>query len=159
MTLTVWQSLFLVVPVVSTTFASVGSLLSGLGRDRIGWLLASGTEGVPPRHAAGALWRTRHAVLAGSLEDVSGPRITGDASALHLAARTARFGTSLPDGTWTGLPLYPRRTSEAAPAAAPGGVPANQGETLHSVLSDLRARARSRHSPRTALRAGLSFPL
>jgi hypothetical protein len=170
-TLAVWQSLFLVVPVVSTTFASVGSLLSGLGRDRIGWLLASGTEGVPARHVAGALWRTRHAVLAGSLEDVSlgdasldeaslDEDSPGDASALHLAVRTARFGTSLPDGTWTGLPLYPRPSSDAI-ATGPGpessgmsgagsATAANQGETLQSALSDIRERARSRRPTRSA---------
>lgn len=163
--LAAWQSFFLIVPVVSTSFASLGSLLAGLGHGSLGWLLAADADAIPPRHVAGALWRTRHAVLAGSLAPAAhrGEAGTED-SALHLAARAARFGTSLPDGTWAGLPLYPRSSPGADPAecdtaesgtadsgtADSGAVPASEGETLRTALSDLRQRARSRSPTRTA---------
>jgi hypothetical protein len=172
--LAAWQSFFLVVPVVSTTFTSVGSLLAGLGHASLGWLLADGADGVPSRRVAGALWRTRHAVFGGSptaahgLDAVDGLSWIGGAagaSAWDFASRSARFGTSLPDGSWAGLPLYPRD-----PAAADSGAPAtsdnsatsdalnsargapsvSQGDVLRSVLSGLRERARARRPPRSA---------
>lgn len=157
--LAAWQSFFLVVPVVSASFQSIGSLLSGLGRGSVGWLLAAGTGGIPPRHAAGALWRANHAVFAGTLttgagattaQVIAGPGGSGDGgdleSALSRAARATRFGTWLPDGTWTGLPLHPR----PGDSQSPGGSPSGDTEMLLAVLSDLRQRARSRRASRTA---------
>ena len=160
--LAAWQSFFLVVPVVSTTFTSVGSLLADLGHSSLGWLLADDADGVPSRHVAGALWRTRHAVFGGcpaeshGLDAVDGLSWIGGpagASAWDFASRTARLGTLLPDGSWTGVPLYPRRISDVAPAApdsTSGAASVSQGEALRSVLSDLRERARSRRSSRSA---------
>jgi hypothetical protein len=157
--LAAWRSFFLVVPVVSTTFTSVGSLLADLGHSSLGWLLADGADGVPSRHVAGALWRTQHAVFGGcpaethGLDAVDGLSWIGGpagASAWDFASRTARFGTSLPDGAWTGLPLYPRDSAPAALDAASGAASVSQGEALRSVLSDLRERARSRRPSRSA---------
>jgi hypothetical protein len=140
--LAAWRSFFLVVPVVSTTYAACGSLLDGLGRGSLGWLLAAGAGNVPPRQVAGALWRANRAVLAGTSVNAA----EGEDSALALAARVTRFGTTLPDGAWTGLPLYSR------PGAPPPALsPAGASEMLRAVLSDLRHRARSRRASRTAL--------
>ena len=139
--LAAWRSFFLVVPVVSMTFAGCGTLLEGLGRGSVGWLLAAGTGGVPPRHLAGALWRANHAVLSGTLSSGS-----GDDCALALAARATRFGTWLPDGTWTGLPLHPHRGATDPP---PPAAPSSDTEMLRAVLSDLRQRALSRRPSRT----------
>jgi hypothetical protein len=139
--LAAWQSFFLVVPVVSVSFHSIGSLLAGLGRGSVGWLLAAGAGDVPPRHVAGALWRANRAVLAGTSTSAG----EEEESALSLAAQATRFGTWLPDSTWTGLPLHPRPGAAAPPPVAS---PSGDTEMLRAVLSDLRQRARSR---RTAL--------
>ncbi|MET8979893.1 hypothetical protein ABZX85_30255 [Streptomyces sp. NPDC004539] len=63
--LAVWRSLFLVVPVVSTTYASCARLFGPLGAGSLGWVLVDGAGRAAPQAVVGALWRARRAVLAG----------------------------------------------------------------------------------------------
>jgi AAA domain len=60
-----WGTLFLIVPVVSTTFASFSRLFAGMGRETLGWLLADEAGQATPQAAAGALWRAKRAVVIG----------------------------------------------------------------------------------------------
>ncbi|XWN34806.1 MAG: ATP-binding protein [Roseivirga sp.] len=59
-----WTSLCTVVPVLSTTLASIGNL-KGLGKEDIGWLLIDEAGQVAPQAAVGALQRAKRAIVVG----------------------------------------------------------------------------------------------
>jgi hypothetical protein len=130
-----WQSLFMVVPVVSTTFASLPRLFSHLGREKLGWLLVDEAAQVPPQHAVGGIWRARRVVVVGDpcqLEPIvplpaatqEGLRarhgvgeewLPGRASVQTLADRVSRAGTrdgDAPGAPWVGVPLTLHRRCE-----------------------------------------------
>jgi hypothetical protein len=131
-TLAVWQALFLLVPVVSTTFASVPRLFGPLGAEALGWLLVDEAGQATPQNAVGALWRCQRAVVVGDplqLEPivtipfeaeqalrahygVDEEWLTGRGSVQSLADRLNRLGTTLPGAerpVWVGAPLAVHR--------------------------------------------------
>lgn len=134
--LAAWQSLFLVVPVVSTTFASVDRLLGPLGREALGWLFVDEAGQAAPQVAAGAVWRCRRVVAVGDplqLEPVvTVPHTTQHKLAVHhrvdrvwlpgstsvqaLADKVTPVGTVLPrpggEDVWVGSPLVVHRRCE-----------------------------------------------
>lgn len=63
--LAIWQSLFMVIPVISSTFASVAKQFKNLGPQTIGWLLIDEAGQAIPQAAIGALWRCKKAVVVG----------------------------------------------------------------------------------------------
>ncbi|GAA2255927.1 hypothetical protein GCM10010430_44710 [Kitasatospora cystarginea] len=133
-----WQTLFLLVPVVSTTFSSVGSMFARLGQGTIGWVLVDEAGQATPQAAVGALWRARRAVLVGDplqLEPVvtmptalqrrllrayavDEQWLPSATSAQAVADQTNRYGTYLPapggndEHVWVGSPLRVHRRCE-----------------------------------------------
>ncbi|GAB3386337.1 DEAD/DEAH box helicase [Azotobacter armeniacus] len=63
--LPIWQSLFMIVPVASTTFASFANQFGGLGPGSLGWLFIDEAGQAVPQAAVGALWRAKRCVVVG----------------------------------------------------------------------------------------------
>jgi hypothetical protein len=153
--LVAWQVLFLVVPVVSTTFASVPRLFGRLGAEALGWLLVDEAGQATPQNAVGALWRCQRAVVVGDplqLEpittipfeveqalrahyDVGEEWLTGRESVQTLADRVNRLGTMLrvDDGrVWVGAPLTVHRRCDQ-PMFGLSNAIAYNGTMLHAT--------------------------
>lgn len=65
LTQVLWQSLFMVIPVVSSTFASFGNQFRGMGAGSLGWLYIDEAGQAVPQAAVGALWRAKRAMVVG----------------------------------------------------------------------------------------------
>ncbi|MEW2417538.1 DEAD/DEAH box helicase [Streptomyces sp. NPDC046866] len=131
-----WQSLFVVVPVMSTTFASLDRVFGRLGPEALGWLFVDEAGQATPQMAVGGMWRARRTVVVGdplqlepvvvlpwtaqrALRDdfgVAEEWAPGRTSVQQLADRANRYGTllpaELPDGrheVWVGSPLRVHR--------------------------------------------------
>lgn len=131
----IWQSLFMAVPVVSTTFASLARQFRGMGAASIGWLFIDEAGQAVPQAAVGGLWRARRAVVVGDPRQIEpvftvplsliralsaqSPHTAGEAyapdkvSVQRLADDANRYGTLAPEpggpGLWIGAPLRVHR--------------------------------------------------
>jgi hypothetical protein len=133
--LPIWQSLFLMVPVVSTTFASFRNQFGDLGPASLGWLFIDEAGQAVPQAAVGAIWRAQHAVVIGDplqIEPVftlpsrfisaiaelspytaDGSYSPHETSVQRLADNANRFGVTVGNesspGLWVGSPLRVHR--------------------------------------------------
>ncbi|GKX59604.1 DEAD/DEAH box helicase [Leminorella grimontii] len=130
--LALWRLLFMIVPVVSSTFASVARQFIAFGEGDIGWLFVDEAGQATPQQAVGALWRAKRAVVVGDplqiepvftippeFVETIARRAFGDAwknwspsvqSVQNLADRVNPYGTGqITNSTWLGSPLRVHR--------------------------------------------------
>ncbi|WP_323883499.1 DEAD/DEAH box helicase [Aeromonas caviae] len=127
-----WQLLFMVVPLVSSTFASVARQFAALDAGDIGWLFIDEAGQANPQQAVGALWRAKRAVVVGDplqiepvftippafVEMVAKQRLgerwihwsPGSTSVQLLADKSNPYGTQqINQNLWLGSPLRVHR--------------------------------------------------
>jgi hypothetical protein len=157
-----WSSFFLVVPVVSTTFASFARLFRGLGGEELGWLFVDEAGQAQPAQAIGALWRSRRALVIGDPRQIP-PVVTlpvlayrrlreragvdrfwdpAETSVQVIADHANPIGTRLRDGTWLGCPLRVHRRCaspmfDISNAIAYDGLMVPATAERHSAVGDL----------------------
>lgn len=91
--LSLWRSLLMLVPVVSSTFASFARQFRHLGPASLGWLFVDEAGQAVPQAAVGALWRARRAVVVGDPLQIE-PVFTVPIKLLEALSKTS----SLPAG-------------------------------------------------------------
>ncbi|UAT29075.1 AAA family ATPase [Bacillus badius] len=124
-----WQTIHLITPLVSTTFASFSSMYKGIEKDFIDYLFIDEAGQANPQQAAGAIWRSKKVVAVGDPIQIE-PVVTIDQTILgdikkyfKVADQYIGMGTSVqtladlanPYGMfnnynqWIGTPLWVHR--------------------------------------------------
>ena len=151
-----WSTLFLVIPVISTTFASVDRMLGDLPAGSIGWLLIDEAGQALPQAAVGAIMRAKRSIVVGDPLQIAPvvtipERLTSricsffkvdkatwsapEASAQTLADRASRFQTSFgsdPGHRLVGVPLLVHRRCQEPMFGVSNRVAYN-GQMVHAV--------------------------
>lgn len=130
-----WQTLFLLTPVISTTFASASNLFEKMGKETFGWLFIDEAGQAVPQAAAGSIWRCKRVVAVGDLLQIEpvvpippkafdwfAQRLSEtegktflkiDQSVQTFADEASHLGVELKDGLWVGSPLRVHRRCQS----------------------------------------------
>ncbi|WMT41747.1 AAA domain-containing protein [Paenibacillus sp. D2_2] len=124
----IWDVVSLIIPVISTSFASVSSMLRGVGSESLGWLIVDEAGQAVPQAAVGAIWRSQRTVVVGDpiqiepvvtlpksafndirkYYEVSPHYLSEKSSVQTLMDLANKYGTFL-QGRWIGSPLWVHR--------------------------------------------------
>lgn len=129
-----WRNFFMLVPVISTTFASVSRMFHGVSSSQLAWLMIDEAGQALPQAAVGAIMRSKRVLLVGDplqIEPVftTHPRLTQSIcnhfladkadqwnptswSLQQLVDRSNSFGCTInvnDQTTWIGIPLWVHR--------------------------------------------------
>ncbi len=128
----IWQSFFQIIPVVSSTFASVQYMLRKVKTDFIPWLFIDEAGQALPQLACGAIWRAKRVLAVGDpfqIEPVdtmptelrklllpeynlSTEDLRGNFSVQNLTDKNSLYGANVESGNdsfWIGTPLKVHR--------------------------------------------------
>jgi superfamily I DNA and/or RNA helicase len=155
-----WQILFLFVPVISTTFASLGRMFKSLSSAELGWLMIDEAGQSVPQAAVGGIWRAKRVVVVGDplqIEPVftTPPDLVealcklrlGDEQSLwnpqlcsvqQISDRANKYGCELNvmnENVWVGIPLWVHRRC-IEPMFSIANQIAYDGRMIHGLLSD-----------------------
>lgn len=97
---TAWKNMFLLIPVISSTFASIRRLFRYLGPQSIGWVFIDEAGQALPQAAVGVLWRAQKVISIGDplqIEPISTvpPEVTDGMAKRFLSDSTLQFSPSL----------------------------------------------------------------
>ncbi len=127
-----WDTFFLVIPVVSSTFASIQTMFKDLDKEDIPWLFIDEAGQAVPQAAAGSIWRAKRVAVVGDpfqIEPVvtipntitnnisnyyglTDSQINSELSVQSMADRINPLGSYLNingKATWIGIPLRVHR--------------------------------------------------
>lgn len=124
----IWDVFTLVVPVISSTFASISSMFKGMEAQSLGWVFIDEAGQAVPQAAIGAMWRARKTVVVGDplqiepvvtlpkvvLQDVAryydvSDRFISLSSSVQTVADLANRNGTYIQGKWIGSPLWVHR--------------------------------------------------
>jgi superfamily I DNA and/or RNA helicase len=130
----IWQLLFMLVPVVSTTFASFSRMFKSLKAGDLGWLMIDEAGQAVPQAAVGGIWRAKRVLVVGDPQQIepvftTAPKLTqsicqgilaSDAphwdprywSVQQICDRANAYGCQLNvmnQQQWIGIPLWVHR--------------------------------------------------
>lgn len=127
-----WDTFFLVIPVVSSTFASIQTMFKDLGKEDIPWLFIDEAGQAIPQAAIGSIWRSKRVSVVGdpfqiepvvtipnSITDhlskyfgLDNSQISSELSVQSMADRINPLGSYLTINSqkeWIGIPLRVHR--------------------------------------------------